>query len=106
MSQTTAARWLVTYDIANPRRLTRVFKTLKKEGIPIQYSVFCVDASALQIEALMARLALLIDKNADDVRAYRIPENTWQVRIGKAMLPQHFLPGAGYLFGVGEGDGD
>lgn len=40
MSQQTPARWLVTYDIVQPRNLGRVFRLLKKNGVPVQYSVF------------------------------------------------------------------
>ena len=88
MSQNQTAQWLVTYDIAHPRRLTSVFKRLKKEGIPMQYSVFAVDASATKMGLLMAALASLIDSKEDDVRAYRLPENGWRATLGDAMLPQ------------------
>ena len=88
MSHHAPARWLVTYDIVEPRNLARVFKLLKKNGVPIQYSVFSVHASAVQIGSLMVRLAKLIDVRADDVRAYRLPENPWQVTLGSAILPE------------------
>jgi len=34
-------RYLVSYDIADSRRLVRVHKTCKDYGISLQYSVFC-----------------------------------------------------------------
>ena len=85
MSQTQTVPWLVTYDIADPRRLARVFKRLKKEGVPVQYSVFAVDASAQKMGVLMASL---IDKKADDVRAYRLPDDGWRATLGSAILPE------------------
>ena len=88
MSQNQSVPWLVTYDIADPRRLARVFKRLKKEGIPVQYSVFAIDASATKMGTLMAALASLIDGKADDVRAYRLPEDGWRATLGEAMLPE------------------
>ena len=88
MSQNQTVPWLVTYDIANPRRLARVFKRLKKEGIPMQYSVFAVDTSAQKMGVLMAALATLIDGKADDVRAYRLPDDGWRATLGEAMLPE------------------
>ena len=88
MSQNQTVPWLVTYDIADPRRLAQVFKRLKKEGIPVQYSVFAVDASATKMGTLMAALATLIDSKADDVRAYRLPEDGWRATLGEAMLPE------------------
>ena len=88
MSQNQTLAWLVTYDIADPRRLARVYKRLKKEGVPVQYSVFAVDANATKMGTLMAALAALIDSKADDVRAYRLPEDGWRAKLGEAMLPE------------------
>ena len=88
MSLHQTAQWLVTYDIANPRRLARVFKHLKKEGVPMQYSVFAVDGSNAKMGALMAHLGTLIDLREDDVRAYRLPDNGWRAILGAAMLPE------------------
>ena len=88
MSRHAQACWLVTYDIVEPRNLARVFKLLKKNGIPVQYSVFQVQGSAAQIGSLMVRIAKLIDAKADDVRAYRLPENGWKVTLGATILPE------------------
>ena len=88
MSHHAPARWLVSYDIVEPRNLARVFKLLKKNGVPVQYSVFFVHASAAQMGSLMVQIAKLIDARADDVRAYRLPENAWQVTLGSAILPE------------------
>lgn len=87
MSLNQSASWLVTYDIADPRRLARVFKKLKKNGVPVQYSVFSVDANTLQVKMLMAQLATLIHPTEDDVRAYRLPERGWRATLGAAILP-------------------
>ena len=35
-----AAAWLVCYDIAEPRRLARVWRAVREFGVPLQYSVF------------------------------------------------------------------
>ena len=88
MSATARSRWLVTYDIADKRRLSRVHRMMKKHGVPVQYSVFLVPASAPQMGALMAQTATLIDAQADDVRAYCLPEKGWSVTLGSAILPE------------------
>jgi CRISPR-associated protein Cas2 len=88
MSQHQSAQWLVTYDISNPKRLARVFKYLKKEGVPIQYSVFTVSASASEMGTIMAGMAKLIHAKQDDVRAYRMPEHGWRATLGEAILPK------------------
>ncbi len=92
MSQTDSARYLITYDIADKRRLGRVFRLLKKHGLPVQYSVFFVHSKAPQISALMQQLARLIDPGADDVRAYRLPDNGWMMTLGASILPDDILP--------------
>lgn len=103
MSHTQHSHWIVAYDIGHPKRGARVFKVLKKEGIPIQYSLFYVRASFIRMQALHALMAQLIDPKADDVRAYRLPNNIWQITLGQPILPgqlwqdpaQPFLPGFG-----------
>ena len=97
MSQHASARWLVTYDIADPKRLTRLFKFLKKQGVPLQYSVFLVEASAIKMNSLVLQMKAMVDGQADDVRAYRLPENLWQVTLGASILPDDILPGGGFV---------
>ena len=88
MSLHQSTQWLVTYDIANPRRLAQVFKYLKKKGIPIQYSVFSVSASPAQMATLMAGITSLINSKQDDVRAYRLPMDGWRSTLGEDILPK------------------
>jgi len=87
MSLNQSANWLVTYDITENRRLSRVFKRLKKAGVPVQYSVFSVNANTLQMKTLMAELAGHINAKEDDIRAYRLPENGWRAELGATILP-------------------
>lgn len=97
MSQNANAKWLVTYDIANPRRLGRLFRYLKKQGVPIQYSVFQLEVSAAKMATVMTQIARIIDPQADDVRAYCLPVNLWQATLGKTILPEGSLPGKEFL---------
>lgn len=97
MSQHASARWLVIYDIADPKRLGRLFKFLKKQGVPVQYSVFLVEASAAKMGSLVVQIAKIIDADADDVRAYRLPENAWKVTLGSSILLEDILPGGEFL---------
>ncbi len=95
MSQHASARWLVTYDIADRKRLGALFKFLKKHGVPVQYSVFLLEASAVKMANLIVQIAKIIEADADDVRAYRLPQNLWQVTLGASILPEGILPGEG-----------
>ena len=96
MSLHASAKWLVTYDIADPRRLARLFKLLKKQGVPVQYSVFLVEASTAKMGNLIVQIAKMVDKEADDVRAYRLPERTWKVTLGASILPEGVMLNGGF----------
>ena len=72
MSANEIASWVISYDIGHKRRLAQVHRLMKKQGVPLQYSVFLVRASSARIASLMGQLALLIDKRQDDVRAVRV----------------------------------
>lgn len=95
MSLHANANWLITYDITDPRRLARLFKFLKKQGVPVQYSVFMVEASATKMGNLIVQIAKIVDKEADDVRAYRLPERTWSATLGASILPEGVVLGDG-----------
>ena len=60
--------WIVAYDIADPKRLGRVYRLMLKRGIPQQRSVFRATMSTIQARRLRDELAVLIDRRADDVR--------------------------------------
>ena len=79
--------WLIAYDIADPRRLGRVHRLLKKVAMPIQYSVFLAWLTERQLARLVARLHECIDTREDDVRLYHLPVSTELVRLGRQWLP-------------------
>ncbi len=64
-------RWfVVSYDIPDDRRRTKVMKTLNGFGKRVQYSVFECDLKQSDLERLCALLRRLIDERQDDVRIY------------------------------------
>jgi CRISPR-associated protein Cas2 len=67
------ARYLVCYDIADERRLTKVFRYLKERGIHLQYSVFLCSLTWPDLESLKADLSRDINESEDDVRIYPLP---------------------------------
>ena len=79
--------WLVAYDIRQPRRLRRVHRQLRKEGVPAQYSAFTVEADDEQIERLLERLRALIDEREDDLRAYHLPAHCTVWSLGAQHWP-------------------
>lgn len=69
-------RWLLAYDIRDPKRLQRVSRYINREGLRLQFSVYVLKGNREQIERVMDQLRLLIDERADDVRIYPLTEHT------------------------------
>lgn len=59
--------FLVCYDIADDKRLRRVFKLCKNYGDHLQYSVFQCDLNPTERMGLESRLRDLIDSTKDQV---------------------------------------
>jgi CRISPR-associated protein Cas2 len=64
----TATRWLVCYDIADPRRLRRVERRVAAIGVYLHDSLYACELDDAELAALQADLARLIDLAADSVR--------------------------------------
>jgi len=60
-------RYLVTYDIADDRRRTRVFDTCHAWGDHTQYSVFVCDLDARELVAMQAEMDTLIHHVEDQI---------------------------------------
>ncbi len=71
--------YLMAYDIADPKRLGKVYRILKKEGLAVQKSVFFVQGTEQRIEQLLQQLAGVIRAREDDIRAYPVthPRDVW-----------------------------
>lgn len=80
--------WLVAYDIRDPRRLKRVHRALRREGLSVQYSLFCVDANDLELLKLLVRLEELLDLSLDDLRAYHVPARCAVWCMGRQGWPE------------------
>lgn len=83
--------WIVCYDISDRMRLAAVHRHLKKKGLPLQYSVFLVQASQTGMHRIMDEIATRIDPRRDDVRAYRYPLGAESHFIGRSILPDDVL---------------
>ncbi|WP_396214696.1 CRISPR-associated endonuclease Cas2 [Gemmatimonas sp.] len=60
-------RYLVTYDVADAKRLRRTYKAMHGFGDPVQYSVFLCDLSAVEKQLLLERLHSLLNWGHDRV---------------------------------------
>ena len=63
---------VVSYDLPNDRRRTRLANALEDFGVRVQYSVFECLLTPDQIERLRTRMASLLDPAEDSVRIYRL----------------------------------
>ncbi|MGE0827507.1 MAG: CRISPR-associated endonuclease Cas2 [Candidatus Binatia bacterium] len=65
--------YLVTYDIADNQRRTKVAKILEDFGDRVQYSVFeMIVERSEQIDDMCHRLTSVVDEKADSVRIYNL----------------------------------
>ena len=59
--------YLVCYDIANDKRLKKVFKVCKNHGTHLQFSVFECDLTPRELTVLQRELKALIKQDEDQV---------------------------------------
>ena len=60
-------RYIVTYDIADPGRLRKVFKLMKGYGEHLQFSVFRCNLSKMTLATMKAELSAVIHAQEDQV---------------------------------------
>ena len=60
-------RFLVCYDVADPRRLARTYRKMNGFGEPAQYSVFICDLSPKERALLEAALTEILNLKEDRV---------------------------------------
>lgn len=87
---------LISYDIVNTRRRTRVMQLLKGYGSRVQRSVFECNLDEPTFLALSRTLEALIDTQTDSVRCYRLDASAVQriVIHGRGQVtrdPTHYL---------------
>ena len=61
MARQRKKQYLISYDIAHPKRLGQTHRILKKAGLPLQYSVFTVVLSQTRLERLLTAIEKIID---------------------------------------------
>lgn len=104
MADTQRQLWLISYDIADPKRLVRVHRWLKSCGLPVQYSVFTASLNNREVRRLKEQLCARIHPAQDDVRFYPLPPRPKQICLGVQIFPQGvFLLESGInLSGIGQ----
>lgn len=81
------ADYVICYDITCPRRLSRVYRQLRRQACRVQYSVFLFTGSDTELSKCLEKIESLIDPRYDDVRAYPVPRRGLRFTMGRATLP-------------------
>ena len=83
--------FLIAYDIREPRRLGRIHRFLRKEGLPVQYSVFTARLTERKLQRVMAGLERMFDPRVDDGRIDPLLARQEQVALGLQMFPDDVM---------------
>jgi CRISPR-associated protein Cas2 len=60
-------RYIITYDISDPKRLRNVAKTLEGYGVRLQFSVFECLLDSMRLSKAQAALQSIIDVSEDQI---------------------------------------
>lgn len=82
------AHYIICYDIADPKRLCKVCRTTRRFARFVQYSVYYMEGTDREVEALIQELSALIDNQQDDVRVYLSNPLEDAIVIGQPLLPE------------------
>ncbi len=77
---------IIAYDIADPTRLARIHRMLKRLALPLQYSVFYAKLTDRQRDKLADLIARIIHPKEDDVRMYPLPQEYQLLYLGQRPL--------------------
>ncbi len=71
-------KYVVSYDISNDRRRTKLASLLDKYGTRVNYSVYECELNERKLDKLLCEIELkkLLDKKYDSLRFYHIHENS------------------------------
>ena len=76
MSEMSRIRYLVSYDISDPKRLRRVARALEGYGVRLQYSVFECPLDDLRMPLLKAALQPILNHDEDQVLLVSLTSTT------------------------------
>lgn len=88
--------WMISYDIADPRRLRRVAEILEGQGERVLWSVFECTLDNAALDILRARIGAEIDAGEDSVRWYPVcvwcgDRVEWQGTSAAVEDPPYFI---------------
>jgi len=80
--------YIVTYDICDPKRLRKVFKTMKGFGQHLQLSVFRCDLTKMEHFEMIAALQAIIHHGEDQILIVDLGQTeAMQIRVESVGRP-------------------
>ena len=73
-------KWLIIYDIKDPRRLAKVMKIVNEYATRVQLSVYEMEDTNYAVDRIMERVKKVIDETVDFVVYFQVCEPDWQKR--------------------------
>ena len=65
---------IISYDVTDNRRRTKLAKELENYGMRVQYSVFEGDLDDLKLDEMCKAISGIINESEDGIRIYRLCE--------------------------------
>lgn len=89
-------RYLVAYDVRDPRRLRRVHQVAKDYGYPLQYSLFCCDLTKVELLSLKGDLLAEANLREDSIAIFDLGQPTGRgVECIEYLGRRREMPGTG-----------
>jgi CRISPR-associated protein Cas2 len=87
-------RYLVSYDVADDRRRTKIFELLLGYGDHVQFSVFLADLTPSEVVELRTRLQGWMDEREDQVLIVDLGQETRALTEMLEVLGKPYVPSA------------
>ena len=76
--------FLLTYDIADPKRLRKIARRVERRAMRLQYSVYVLfDTTPHEVTKLLDEILKLIHEEQDDIRVYKIKHKGIHMRAAR-----------------------
>lgn len=85
-------RFVVSYDIADDGRRTKVFEVLKGYGDHVQYSVFLADLTPKELIELRVKMRKWINESEDQVLIVDLGRETRPLETSLEVLGKPYRP--------------
>lgn len=85
-------RYVISYDISDDKRRTRVFELLLGNGDHVQFSVFLADLSQRELIVLRTKLLQIINEREDQVLIIDLGKETRSLDASLEVIGRSYDP--------------